>query len=164
MTLYFQKRIDRFFFVQSVVGYAGGTGKQKDGLVCYHNNEGVEDYSKLGHAEVVTVDFPIENFKDFNELYLSLFSPSLDRPDIGDRGAEYRSLIGLPGGVKNENYAILKELADSKGLILKEGRGNDGDTLGKRVVWVMDSNKFAFNQGETFHQFHGKSITYLINL
>ena len=34
---------------------------------------------------------------DFAEEYFKLFKNG-DRPDLGDRGAEYRSLIGLPGG------------------------------------------------------------------
>ena len=33
----------------------------------------------------------------FAEEYFKLFKNG-DRPDLGDRGAEYRSLIGLPGG------------------------------------------------------------------
>lgn len=37
----------------SRTGYAGGTSTDKEGRVCYHNFQGVADYGKLGHGEVV---------------------------------------------------------------------------------------------------------------
>jgi hypothetical protein len=41
-----------------------------------------------------------------------------------------------------------------KTLELKEGQGNDGDTLYKKIVWVMDTDKHPFYPGEVYHQFH----------
>ena len=35
------------------------------------------------------------------------------------------------------------------------GKGDDADTLGKKLIWVMDSDKFPFRQAEVYHQFHG---------
>lgn len=71
-----------------------------------------------------------------------------------DRGAEYRSLIGLPGGIKHSSYSSVEQSAESAGFKLVEGKGNDGDTLGKQIVYVYDSTKFPFYQGEVYHQYH----------
>jgi hypothetical protein len=56
-------------------------------------------------------------------------------------------------------YPIIQKAADSKGLMLVEGKGSDGDTLGKKKVWVMDSDVYPFMQAEIYHQYHGKSVT-----
>lgn len=77
----------------------------------------------------------------------------------GDRGAEYRSLIGLPGGVNNELYPEIKNIADKRGLTLKIGEGNDADTLFKKTVWVMDTATYPFKQAEIYHQYHGKTLS-----
>lgn len=107
-------------------------------------------------TEVVGVDIPKSEVKAFADEYFSLFGKDSERPDKGDRGAEYRSLIGLPGGVKSDVYSVVLEAAKREGLTLKltEGKGDDGDTLGKKVVWVMDTAKFPFIQAEVYHQYH----------
>ena len=51
------------------------------------------------------VNIPSEAIPKFTEEYFSLFTKTLDRPDIGDRGPEYRSLMGIPGGIKNPYFA-----------------------------------------------------------
>jgi hypothetical protein len=48
----------------------------------------------LMFCAVVGVTIPSEKVTDFAQEYFSLFSAYGDRPDIGDRGPEYRSLIG----------------------------------------------------------------------
>jgi hypothetical protein len=65
-------------------------------------------------------------------------------------------LLGLPGGVKSDLYPAVEAAANVKGLKLVEGRGNDPDTLGKKLVYVMDTEKFPFKQAEVYHQFHGE--------
>jgi len=150
----------------ALAGYAGGkqTGKDtnrpgnKEGLVCYHNLQGVADYGKLGYGEVVGVRVPSSKVGDFAEVYFKLFDKNGDRPDKGDRGPEYRSLLGLPGGKDSPLYAqvaeALKRSPLAETLSLAAGGGDDGDTLGKRLVWVMDTKEFPFRQGEVYHQFH----------
>ena len=90
--------------------------------------------------------------------YINWLTPFLfniiDRVDPMDRGAEYRSLIGLPGGIKHTSYPSIENAAEKAGFKLVEGKGNDGDTLGKQIVWVYDSTKFPFYQGEVYHQYH----------
>lgn len=118
--------------------------------------QGAADYGSLGHGEVVNVNIPEDKYKLFAEEYLQLFGKDLERPDKGDRGPEYRSIIGLPGGTQSKLYPIIANLAKEKGLTLEEGRGNDGDTLYSKKVWVMDSDKYPFHQAEIYHQYHGK--------
>jgi len=139
----------------SAAGYAGGKSADKEGRVCYHNFQGVADYGKLGHGEVVGMTIPQSKIVDFSDLYFSLYNPKTkDRVDPMDRGAEYRSLIGLPGGISHSSYPAIEKSAENAGFKLVEGKGNDGDTLGKQTVWVYDSTKFPFYQGEVYHQYH----------
>ena len=68
--------------------------------------------------------------------------------DPGDRGAEYRSLIGLPGGMNHPMYAQVEAAGNEKGFKLEAGKGNDSDTFGRKLIYVYDSNKFPFYQAE----------------
>lgn len=74
--------------------------------------------------------------------------------DPQDRGGEYRYLVGLPGGKTNDAYPAVEAAASQNGFKLVEGKGNEGDTLGKGIIYVYDSNKFPFYQAEVYHQFH----------
>mmetsp|Transcript_9127 Transcript_9127/g.21452 ORF Transcript_9127/g.21452 Transcript_9127/m.21452 type:complete len:291 (-) Transcript_9127:31-903(-) len=138
----------------SLTGYAGGKSTDKEGRVCYHNFQSIADYGKLGHGEVVGMKIPESSIGDFAKEYFDLFTPKGERVDPGDRGGEYRSLIGLPGGVKNPRYAEVEAAATAKGMTLEAGKGNDPDTLGKKLVFVYDTAKFPFYQAEVYHQFH----------
>jgi len=158
--------------LSSLAGYAGGSKTGNDGEVCYHNMMRQADYGKLGHGEVVGLKIPESSIGDFAKVYFSLFSPKGQRVDPMDRGPEYRSLIGLPGGIDHPMYLAVNEAATTKNFQLVVGKGNDGDTLGTNKVWVYDSNKFPFYQGEVYHQFHddfqsppyGKDYNNLIKL
>jgi hypothetical protein len=89
-----------------------------------------------------------------------------------DRGGEYRSLLGLPGGHKHPAYPDVEAAANKAGFSLVLGKGNDPDTLGKQIVYVHDSTAFPFYQGEVYHQYHndflspdyGKEYNNLANL
>lgn len=59
----------------STVGYAGGTRTDKEGRVCYHNLQGIADYGKLGHGEVVNMNLPSDKVVDFSRVFFSLFNP-----------------------------------------------------------------------------------------
>lgn len=149
-------------------GYAGGTRKAKpafnsanpskplDDLVCYHNLQGIADYDNLGHTEVVGMSVPSSKIETFATEYFSLFGKDSERPDKGDRGGQYRSVIGVPGGIKGEAYSSIQSALEKSGKDLKlvEGKGNDPDTLGKKLVYVMDTEAFPFKQAELYHQFH----------
>ena len=78
----------------------------------------------------------------------------IDRVDPGDRGSEYRSLLGLPGGLDHPSYGDVEAAAKNAGFALVAGKGDDPDTFGKQTVWVYDSASFPFHQAEIYHQFH----------
>jgi hypothetical protein len=59
----------------SSTGYAGGLAADKMGRVCYHNLQGVADYGKLGHGEVVGMQLPTNKIVDFSSEYFSLYNP-----------------------------------------------------------------------------------------
>lgn len=149
--------------VTAAAGYGGSTkvGKNSNrpddtkGVVCYHNLMGVGDYGGLGYGEVVGMDLPKneEVMRSFAKEYFSLFRNG-DRPDLGDRGLEYRSLVGLPGGMTNPLFKPLEDEATKVGLKLVQGVEGDKDTSGKKTVQIYDSDKFPFRQAEIYHQFH----------
>ena len=136
-------------------GYAGGKAGSLDGKVCYHNAANVADYGSLGHAEVVAMSIPRSSFGGFAAEYAKLFSANGERPDqFGDRGPEYRNLVGIPGGTGSP---LAKELiaasqANGDKLDFAAGKGDDADARG--LVWIMDSDKFPFYVAEQYHQFH----------
>lgn len=69
-----------------------------------------------------------------------------------DRGGEYRSLLGLPGGLSHPLYPQIENAAVEAGFKLRPGKGNDPDTLGQQIVYIMDSNEYPFHQAEVYHQ------------
>jgi peptide methionine sulfoxide reductase MsrA len=95
---------------------------------------------------------PEKAIADFAKVYFGLFSPAGERVDPGDRGGEYRSLLGLPGGVNHVMYPQVEAAGLERGFSLQAGRGNDPDTFGKKLIYVYDSNKFPFYQAEVYHQ------------
>lgn len=143
----------------SLTGYAGGLKADSEGRVCYHNFQSVADYGKLGHGEVVGMKIPSASIEDFAVEYFKLFVGEGERVDVMDKGGEYRSLLGLPGGRKHPMFGQVEAAATNRGLTLVDGKGNDPDTLGKRLVYVMDSNKFPFYQAEVYHQYHNDFLS-----
>jgi len=141
--------------ITSYVGYAGGNAGALNGKVCYHNAAQVSDYGKLGHAEVVSLKVPPAKFGAIAEEYFKLFSKDGLRPDqLGDRGTEYRNLVGLPGG---SNSPLVKELvkasvAQGDKVDFAAGKGDDADR--RALVWVYDTARYPFYLGEAYHQFH----------
>jgi len=139
----------------SMTGYAGGLKADSKGRVCYHNLSNVADYGKLGHGEVVGMRIPENMIGNFAKEYFSFYSPVTgERVDPGDKGPEYRSLLGLPGGSNHASYPAVEAAAKEIGYTLVNGKGNDPDTFGKKQVFVMDTVTFPFYQAEVYHQYH----------
>jgi len=143
----------------SLTGYAGGLKADKEGRVCYHNFQSIADYGKLGHGEVVGMMIPSSAIRDFAVEYFKLFGDVGERVDTMDKGGEYRSLLGLPGGRKHPMFDQVEAAARDRGMALVDGKGNDPDTLGKRIVYVMDTKKFPFYQAEVYHQYHNDFLS-----
>ena len=81
------------------------------------------------------------------------FGTVLERNDPGDRGGEYRSVIGIPGGAKGPLFSRIEE-ANAGRFKLVAGAGNEPDTFMKNTVYVMDTKAFPFHTAEIYHQFH----------
>jgi peptide methionine sulfoxide reductase MsrA len=149
--------------VSSLVGYAGALPRSVPAEVCYHTND-ERDYGMLGHAEVVQVALDTDESRAAAQMsalaadfFGSFVGPagSRGRPDPGDRGSPYRSVVGFPGGMSSPLYArFAKE--NTFGMSLEAGHGGgalgDGDKL--NTVWVLDSDKFPFHVAEVYHQYH----------
>jgi len=147
--------------VTAVTGYAGSKRVgPKNALVCYHNSESTDDdYGELGMGEGVQVTLDAgKEVPQYQALIKNFFSAYTNggRPDPGDQGGEYRSFIGLPGGIKGDLYqyvlAANKALAPADQLVLKEGEGEEDDVTG--TAWVYDNTEFPFHRAEQYHQFH----------
>lgn len=136
-------------------GYAGGKKGSKNGKVCYHNAAQISDYGSLGHAEVVQLKVPPSQFENFVTEYCNLFSEQGYRPDqFGDRGSEYRNLVGIPGGVDGPYAKRLIEASRKAGDKLDFARGKGDDPDRRALVFVMDTTQFPFYVAEQYHQFH----------
>jgi len=78
------------------------------------------------------------------------------RPDqLGDRGLEYRNVVGFNGGAKNTDLSnqlvdASKEVGDA--LDFAVGKGTDRDI--PRLVWIMDNTQYPAYIAEQYHQFH----------
>jgi peptide methionine sulfoxide reductase MsrA len=144
--------------VTSRTGYAGGMRAGDGGKVCYHNAQRTADYGQLGHAEAVQLDLPVAALPQFCERYFGLFGSRGFRHDPQDRGGEYRSVLGLPGGVNSPLYAVVEAAAAKSPMRLVAGRGDEPDTLESKSVLVYDSNRFPFYSAELYHQFHNDFI------
>jgi hypothetical protein len=94
---------------------------------------------------------PEARFGDFARQFWDHCSGG-DREDVGDSGGEYRSAVGLPGGIKSPLLADLRKNAGSVKLV--SGRGGDQDTEGQGKVFVYDTATFPAHTAEKYHQFH----------
>jgi len=138
----------------AVAGYAGGTKVGENSKVCYHNMKEDADYGKMGHTEVVAVKIPNDRVLYFMQAFLDLFDARGIRADPQDAGGEYRTALGLPGGIENDAIGVLKQFAAEKGMKVLPGKGNEADTLKDRIIYVYDTQAFPFYPGELYHQYH----------
>ncbi|PNH04929.1 hypothetical protein TSOC_008880, partial [Tetrabaena socialis] len=125
-------------------------------------------YDALGHAEVVQLGISADpgageaELRAFSKKYFEQFrrTPAgMMRSDPQDRGAAYRNVIGIPGGVSSPLYRVIQE-ENKYGMELREGRGNvvqsgkDTEDDVFNAVWVVDSDSLPFYRAEKYHQFH----------
>jgi len=145
----------------AIAGYAGSTKTGPNGAACYHNSQNFSDYDVLGHAEAVEVDVPVSSLESAFSTYFGAFIPAGQgkwiRPDYYDMGAQYRSLVGIPGGIGNEPVMKAMRAANVRNLSLQLGHGSDPDTLSTNTVYIMDSKQFGFIQAEVCLQFNDDS-------
>lgn len=131
-------------------GYAGGNSLNQDNFACYG------DYGGLGHTEVVSLQVPRRTVAAFAAVFWRLFVGK-DRIDTMDVGPEYRAAIGVPGGMASDLLPVIRDSQQGnvrQTFELREGQGDDPDTLGHALVWVYDTARHPFFQAELNHQFH----------
>mmetsp|Transcript_15853 Transcript_15853/g.18297 ORF Transcript_15853/g.18297 Transcript_15853/m.18297 type:complete len:310 (-) Transcript_15853:128-1057(-) len=147
--------------ITSRAGYAGGKGadgdKNNNGRVCYHNAAMIGDYGKFGHAEIVSVSVPKSRYGEFATEYCKLFTKGLRPDQSGDRGLEYRNVVGIPGGASGKYKDLATQLIEASKatgdqLDFAIGKGSDRDV--PQVVWIMDSTLYPPYKAEQYHQFH----------
>lgn len=138
--------------LSALAGYAGGSHTSEGGRVCYHSMSGAADYGALGHAEVVSLDLPDADAARAAAVFLDSTCEKGVRRDVQDRGAEYRSVVGFPGGIDSRAGRAFSAAAAARGVRVRAGSGDDADARG--TVWVLDSAQFPFFQAEVYHQFH----------
>lgn len=141
--------------VTARTAYAGSKQVGPDGLVCYHNSQGVADYGQLGYSEVVSLSIPEDRFDSFAQKFWQA-CPGGRRRDVQDVGGEYRSVVGLPGGMNSPLMPALRRYAGSTTLVA--GHGGDPDTLGTGQVFVYDTAQFPAHIAEKYHQFHNDMV------
>ena len=94
------------------------------------------------------VEIPQSALPRFSKKYFDLFGTRGFRHDPQDRGGEYRSVLGLPGGVNSPLFDVVKQAAQESpgGMKLFLGKGDEPDTIGDKAVLVYDSDKFPFTR------------------
>jgi len=143
--------------VTSIGGYAGSANSYLP--VCYYNQGGVGVYSKLGHAEAISIRLPptaaaIESAaRVFFSSFVPLGSNIFGREDVFDQGPGYRAFVALPGGLSSPLLPAVRR-ANLHGMSLVAGNDSDPDTFGTNRVYVLDSSAYAFHQAEACLQFH----------
>lgn len=66
------------------------------------------DYGRMGHTEVVGFKTPESKVPEFAALLVDRLWVKGIRADPQDRGGEYRSALGLPGGISNPMTAYFQ--------------------------------------------------------
>lgn len=110
-----------------------------------------------GEAVQVSLDsaFAAAQFHSLaTDFFASFSADGQTRPDPGDKGADYRSFLGLPGGAQSPLFPVAEEARQALRPSMKLIAGSGGEKDKAGVVWVYDSAALPFHRGEQYHQFH----------
>jgi hypothetical protein len=75
--------------------------------------------------------------RDFFGSFRCSAAGSCTRPDPGDQGSPYRSVLGVPGGMDGPLFPVLAA-ANTHGMKLTRGQGDEGEMA--NTVLVYNSN------------------------
>ena len=116
--------------ISAVAGYAGAKRVGPGGLVCYIGAQVYTIYEGLGYAQVVQVTLrakenpqfydPQNEKNEFRALMDNFFAAGAATTP----GYQYRSCIGLPGGMLSPLYRIVQQ-ANVRNMNLVVGQGED---------------------------------------
>jgi len=147
--------------ITALVGYAGGQTPE-NGPVCYYGGPEGSLYDTLGHAEVTQTTLSTDPkeaemmIEEFAKTYFAQFRKTpfgMQRQDPQDMGAGYRSVIGLPGGIRSPYMDIIRRQNVNNMKILQGGSARKDDDK-FNALYVYDSDEFPFFQAEAYHQMH----------
>ena len=75
-----------------------------------------------------------------------------------DAGRDYRSIVGIPGGVAGPLFAVLAA-HNKHNMTLTQGYGGEvTDSMDEGVVYVYDTLHFPFYRAQQFHQYHTNDV------
>lgn len=126
-------------------------------------------YGNLHYAEAAQVtldpdsDLAVAQFDVLAQKYFrdsfQLRNGVWTRLDPGDGGADYRNVIGIPGGVHGIFYESIVTHNINNMTLLEGGvHGVGGDAVDNGVVYVYDSVQFPFYRAEQYHQYHANVV------
>ncbi|CAK9079961.1 Hypothetical protein SCF082_LOCUS38141, partial [Durusdinium trenchii] len=138
--------------VTSLAGYAGS--EPRVGGVCYNTSD-ERDHAKLGFAEVTAVRVAGEDqFRYLVSHFLKTFhgpEGARDRPQPEQKGLQFRSCIGIPGGREGTLFSTIQRENANFSMDLRVGGGKDPDAF--NVIWIYDTTSFPFLRAEQYLQF-----------
>lgn len=143
--------------ISALAGYAGAHAVGPGGLVCYYGAQPHTIYEGLGYAQVVQITLRAKERPDFYDLhqerneFANLLQAFFAAPNSQQAGMQFRSCIGIPGGMASPLFAVVQE--QNVGLELVRGVG--GDPMSFNTVYIYDTNHFPFHRAETYLQFEG---------
>lgn len=160
-------------------GYGGSVGNGTDQhMVCYITGPDwttpcppgtYYGYPGLAYAEAAQVvldkdaklaaaQFAALVVKYFESYQLDPDGKTWDRLDPNDAGRDYRSIVGIPGGVKGPLFAVLAA-HNKHNMTLTQGHGGEvTDSADEGIVYVYDTLLFPFYRAQNFHQYHTNDV------
>ncbi|GMI06045.1 hypothetical protein TrRE_jg3846 [Triparma retinervis] len=129
--------------LSSTAVYVAGTNEPSP--LCYPSSSGFNNHEEFGSAEAVSIAINDEKefslaadifFGDFQRIAAKTWA----RRDVYDQGAQFRAVVGVPGGIKGKMGGLL-EAANKHNMTLLEGVGSDPDTFEDNSVYVYDTRE-----------------------
>eukprot|EP00913_Durusdinium_trenchii_P004494 g4173.t1 len=74
-----------------------------------------------------------------------------DRPQPEQKGLQFRSCIGIPGGREGTLFSTIQRENANFSMDLRVGGGKDPDAF--NVIWIYDTTSFPFLRAEQYLQF-----------
>ncbi|GMI21814.1 hypothetical protein TeGR_g9829 [Tetraparma gracilis] len=120
----------------STAGYAGG--KEEPTPLCYPSEADFNNHEEFGSAEVVSVELEgVEQVEMAASIFFNDFArtgrDTWARKDGFDQGAQFRAVVGLPGGLGGE-YGDALGKGNVHNMTLLAGSGADPDTYEENAV------------------------------
>mmetsp|Transcript_96801 Transcript_96801/g.273536 ORF Transcript_96801/g.273536 Transcript_96801/m.273536 type:complete len:331 (-) Transcript_96801:95-1087(-) len=134
--------------ISSLTGFAGGLKVGEFDRVCYSGFGGSPEYSRLGHAQVVSLSVPEKRLAEFSRLFFDEVAKR--RPS--ESGPEFRPLIGIRKGLGSPVMPLI-EKGNAGRFKLVKGEGDEPGAFDEGTVFVYDKRFFPARLAEVYNQF-----------